>query len=122
MAGDKPLIVIIEDDPSAADALTLILEDWGAEVVHDLNPTQAMAKLGQRVDAISWIITDFHLGPGPDGVSLVQTLTAAAPRARVLVLSGSSHGRANSVAAQAGFEIMRKPARAEAIVAWLERG
>lgn len=122
MNAAKPLVVIIEDDHSAADALALILSDWGAEVVHRTSSAEALAALGQRAEAVRWIITDFHLGPGPTGVSFTPTLKAAAPQARILVLSGSSHGRANAEAAAAGLEIMRKPARAEAIVAWLERG
>ena len=122
MSAARPLVVIIEDDKHSADALALILTDWGADVVHGASPKEALEALGSRADAVGWIITDFHLGPGPDGVSLLPTLARAAPRARILVLSGSSHGRANSAAARAGLELMRKPARAEAIVAWLERG
>jgi ActR/RegA family two-component response regulator len=122
MSPAKPLVVIVEDNSSSAEALTLILRDWGADVVHGVSPDAALETLGARASKVGWIITDFHLGPGADGVSLVRTLAAAAPRARILVLSGSSHGRANAAAVKAGFEIMRKPARADAIVAWLERG
>jgi ActR/RegA family two-component response regulator len=61
------------------------------------------------------------LGAEPDGITLVRRLTQSAPQARVLVLSGSFQGRATAAAARAGFEVMNKPARAGAIVAWLER-
>jgi ActR/RegA family two-component response regulator len=74
----------------------------------------------ERVREIGWVITDFHLGPGPDGVTLISNLAAQAPQARVLVLSGSFHGRATAAAQRAGFEVMQKPANARAIVAWLE--
>jgi DNA-binding NtrC family response regulator len=121
MPTGKPLALIIEDDPGSAEALALILRDWGAEVLHGANSEGVAAALGRYASDVRWIITDFHLGAGPDGVTLVQTLARSAPQARILVLSGSFHGRATAAAADAGFEVIQKPARAEAIVAWLER-
>jgi CheY-like chemotaxis protein len=120
MSASKPLALIIEDDPGSAEALSLILRDWGADVAHAASDGAIEAYKGRFAD-LRWIITDFHLGAGPDGVTLVQRLAGFAPQARVLVLSGSFHGRATAAAADAGFEVMQKPARAEAIVAWLER-
>lgn len=117
----KPLVAIVEDDADSAEALEMILRDWGADVVAGSDPNGVVEALGKRSSEVGWIITDFHLGPGPDGVTLVRSLSAAVPQARVLVLSGSFHGRACVAAAQAGFDVMQKPARADLIVAWLER-
>lgn len=99
----------------------MILSDWGAEVISGAS-ADTIAPLSPNFSRLRWIITDFHLGTGPDGVSVVRGLKQSAPRARVLVLSGSFHGRAAIEAQAAGFEVMQKPARAETIVAWLERG
>lgn len=120
MAPAKPLALIIEDDANSAEALAFILRDWGAEVAHATGG-EALKALEARLGDVRWIITDFHLGAGADGVTLVRRLSRLAPQARVLVLSGSFHGRATAEAATAGFEVMQKPARADAIVAWLER-
>lgn len=120
-AAAKPLALIIEDDAPSAEALSLILSDWGAEVISG-DSADAIAPLSTHFSRLRWIITDFHLGTGPDGVSVVRELKPSAPCARVLVLSGSFHGRAAVAAQKAGFEVLQKPARAETIVAWLERG
>lgn len=120
MSVPKPLALIIEDDADSSEALGFILRDWGADVIAARDEAGVDA-LGDRVGQVSFIITDFHLGRGADGVTLVQRLTQAAPRARVLVLSGSFHGRAPDAAAAAGLDVMQKPARAEAIIAWLDR-
>jgi DNA-binding NtrC family response regulator len=117
----KPLVLVIEDDAAAAESLLLILRDWGAEVAHGQNGEAVLADLGHRLGEVRWIITDFHLGSGADGVTLVKHLRTLAPDARVLVLSGSFSGRATLDAAKAGFEVMHKPARAKAIIDWLER-
>lgn len=121
MNGQAPLVAVLEDDAGSAEALAMILNDWGADVVHGAALDPLVASLGPRLSEVRYIITDFHLGDGPDGVSLVLALASATPHARVLVLSGSFHGRASAAAARAGFDVMQKPARAEAIVAWLER-
>ncbi len=121
MAKARPLALIIEDNPASAEALAFILNDWGADVVHAQDGAEAKAVIAPRLDDLNWIITDFHLGDGADGISVVKRLSRAAPQARVLVLSGSFHGRATTAADLAGYEVMQKPARAEAIVAWLER-
>jgi ActR/RegA family two-component response regulator len=117
----KPLALVIEDDANAAESLLLILRDWGAEVVHGLNGDTVLAAVGTRLGEVRWIITDFHLGSGSDGVTVVKRLRDSAPDARVLVLSGSFSGSATADAAKAGFEVMHKPARAKAIIDWLER-
>lgn len=121
MASIKPLALIIEDDEPSAEALSLILSDWGAAVLRAAD-AEALPSVQPHLAALRWIITDFHLGAGPDGVTLVRKLAQSAPDARILVLSGSFHGRATAAAAEAGFEVMQKPARADAIVSWLERG
>jgi CheY-like chemotaxis protein len=120
MTPAKPLVLIVEDDPASAEALRFILIDWGAEVIHAAQES-ALPALAPRLADIAYIITDFHLGDGADGVTLVQTLAQFAPQARVLVLSGSFHGRAQEAAIQAGLEVMQKPARANSIIEWLER-
>ena len=114
------LVLLVEDDAAAAEALLLILRDWGAEVIHGPGG-DALAAVNGRLNEVRWIITDFNLGKGEDGISLVKRLRTAAPTARVLVLSGSFTGRATAEAAQAGFDVMQKPARAKSIIEWLER-
>ena len=119
MAGARPLIFLLEDDRSAADALELVLRDWGADVVHGVNVGEVLTAGGRR-DA-SMIITDFHLSDDTNGVSLARELRDHAPQARVLVLSGSTSGEAQRAANDAGYAFMRKPAAPKDIIAWLER-
>lgn len=121
MPSTKPLILVLEDDEASAEALSMILTDWGAEVVHAMNADAVSGAVGARLPDIRFIIADYNLGSGPDGVTLVQRLRQLTPQVRILVLSGSFHGRALDQAMGAGLEVMQKPAHAETILAWLER-
>jgi len=116
----SPIVVVIEDDPHSAEALALILRDWGAETFVGDRPEPVLRQLGERAAQISWIITDYHLGDGFTGIDAVRTLLAVAPDARVLVLTGAFDGRGEMRSAAAGLDIIFKPAGADAIVAWLE--
>lgn len=121
MTREKPFVLLIEDDAASAEALGMILRDWGADVAHAEHAGTLPAALGDRSTTVRYIITDYHLGPGPDGITLAKAISAGAPGSRVLVLSGSFNGKATIAAERAGFELMHKPARADAILAWLER-
>jgi CheY-like chemotaxis protein len=121
MSQAKPLALVLEDDPSASEALALLLQDWGAEVVLGVDAVAAMAAVAARTEQLRWIITDYHLGPGADGVSAARLIATIAPKARVLVLTGAPSPQVERHATSAGFEILSKPAPAETILAWLER-
>jgi DNA-binding response OmpR family regulator len=122
MPNDKVrLILLIEDDAAAAEALLLILRDWGAEVIVSHDGASFPTSARERMSEVRWIITDLHLGDGEDGITRVQRLRGAAPNARVLVLSGSFTGQTTSQAVEAGFDVIDKPAHAKSIIEWLER-
>ncbi len=117
----RPLILLLEDDAAAAEALQLVLRDWGADVVHGLDAEQVFSAAGARASGASMIITDFHLGAEVNGVSLARQLREIAPGARVLVLSGSVSGEAQRAATDAGYAFIRKPALPRTIIDWLEQ-
>lgn len=119
MAHERPLVLLIEDDAASAEALELVLRDWGADVVHGIDADLVCAAAGARACQASLIITDFELGPRGDGVSVAQKLRDSAPNARVLVLSGN--GEARRAANDAGYAFMPKPTRARSIIDWIEQ-
>ncbi len=120
MTANKPLVVVIEDDLTSAEALAMVLRDWGGEPAHFLCAEDAATELGPRVAEIDFIITDYHIGPGIDAVAGARALQTQATRARILVLSGSFHGRAAMASEIAGLPLIHKPADAASILAWLE--
>lgn len=120
MDRNKPFVLVLEDDPVSAEALTLVLQDWGAEVAHVSNASQLDRVLDNRVAEIQFIIADYDLGEGPNGVAIANDLLTRTQKVRVLVLSGTLRARSDIAARNAGFAMMQKPARADAIVAWLE--
>ena len=122
MPKQRPLILLLEDDAASAEALQLMLRDWGADVIHGLNADEVSAAAGERASQADIIIADFHLGAGRDGVTMASQLRQSALGARVLVLSGSTNDDAQCAAARASYTFMRKPALPRDIIAWLDAG
>ncbi len=120
MHSATPLAVVIEDDADAADALGLLLGDFGAHAIVGSRRDDIVASLEARETAVRWIIADYDLGPGQTGIAMARDLRRSMPQARVLVLTGALSDRSERDAKAAGYEIMRKPASADDIVSWLE--
>ncbi|MBL8545036.1 MAG: response regulator [Hyphomonadaceae bacterium] len=116
----RPLILLLEDDKASAEAMEIVLRDWGADVVHGADAEDVVSAAGTRASSARMIITDFHL-PVADGVSAARQIRKRAPDARVLVLSGSLNNDARRAAKGAGYAFMPKPAPTRDIIAWLER-
>lgn len=120
MRAKRPLILLLEDDAPSAEAMQLVLRDWGADVVHGANARNVASAAGSRAASALVIIADFNL-PAANGVAAAKQLRKRAPGARVLVLSGSLSNDARRAAKGAGYAFLPKPASTRDIIAWLER-
>lgn len=114
-----PIIAILEDDEASADALSLIVADWGAEPIKAMKAEAILAELGADTARLTWIIADFNIVDCPNGVEAAHAIRTICPHARVLILTGTFHQRGEEIARDAGFDVMFKPARAEDIITWL---
>ncbi len=120
MPAIRPLILLLEDHDASAEAMEIVLRDWGADVVNGADAEDVASAAGTRASSAHVIITDFHLSAA-DGVAAASQLRKRAPNARVLVLSGSLNNDARRAAKGAGYTFMQKPAPTRDIIAWLER-
>jgi DNA-binding NtrC family response regulator len=68
-AGERPLILLIEDDQGMADALSMLLEDWGFAYIAADSPGAAVRSLGPRIKDVRALITDLQLRDGFTGLS-----------------------------------------------------
>jgi two-component system nitrogen regulation response regulator GlnG len=110
----KPALLIVDDDPLIADTL-------GYFLAADF----AVAAAGSRAEALDWLraretppalaLIDLGLPPVPhrpqEGFTLIGELLAAAPRIRIVVLSGQNDSaNARHARALGAVEFVAKPA------------
>ena len=76
-------VLLVDDDRTGLEFRRLIFEQAGHEVAAAASPEEALA-----APAADAVILDLYLPQLEDGLALIRELRRAAPRARIIVLSG----------------------------------
>ena len=73
----RPLVIIIENDRTMADALGMLVHDWGFGVISAPSAKEVVRALGPAIKDVSAIITDYHLDEGFTGIKGASALAQA---------------------------------------------
>jgi DNA-binding NtrC family response regulator len=117
----SPLVLILEDDVRSADALAMLLADWGYECLQGETLEAVLPIVRDRAGEFRAVISDYHLASGTTGVDAAKAMKALGVAAPVLLLTGTLRGQARRTAADAGYRFMEKPAPPEHLKAWLQQ-
>jgi DNA-binding NtrC family response regulator len=113
------LVLVLEDDPGSAEALKILIEDWGFECAHGACFGELLPTIEARADDVCAILSDFHLQGGETGLEAIQQAAKAGVSAPVLLMTGTLRGKARRDAAAAGHRFMEKPVAPDRLRAWL---
>lgn len=91
--------LLVEDDPKAAETVTIILTKLGYDVTACSSGEQALQTM--KGSFFDLLLTDYELGAGMDGMTLLDQVKDVAPRTELILMSGKLSGR----------EVMLKGAR-----------
>jgi DNA-binding NtrC family response regulator len=119
--GTAGLVIVLEDDRRSAEALALLLGDWGYECLHGEALDEVLPFIRLRAGEIRAVISDYHLRGGTTGIEAARTIEASGVAAPVLLLTGTLRGGARQAASAAGYRFMEKPVAPERLKAWLDR-
>jgi DNA-binding response OmpR family regulator len=100
-------ILLVEDDPTLAPFLQMVLSESGAEVKVVLDPAHAPDEL-KALGSLDVLVTDVVL-PGKSGFQLAAEISAAHPKARVLFMSGFGDPEIGARDLLAPFDTLLKP-------------
>ena len=115
--GQKPVILVVEDQPDERFLAATLLEDTGFTVIEAETADRALAILNDRADEVSVVFSDVRT-PGPiGGFELARIIGVTWPRVRVLLTSGDAGDQPSDLRVSATF--IPKPWRAEDILAWV---
>jgi len=117
------LILVVDDDPSTRELLTVVLTRCDARVVAAGSAAAAFDALQREVPAL--VVADIGM-PGEDGLSLMRRIRALPAgrggRVPALALSAYARGEDKERARQSGFdEFLAKPAAPADVVRSVER-
>ena len=86
---DRPRVLLLDDEDNVRMSLAMILEDEGYEVVDAASVPEARAALEESPN-FDVVILDRRVGR-EQGTDLIPEVRRAAPRAAVIILSGSTN-------------------------------
>jgi DNA-binding NtrC family response regulator len=104
---DKGKILVIDDEPSVADALRIILEDDGHEVAVALTGLQGLELVRQR--SFDVVVSDLRL-PDITGLDVLDAICRGCPRCVVIIItSQNTTNLLDESKVCAPFDVLQKP-------------
>jgi two-component system response regulator GlrR len=113
-ARDKTQILVIDDEPSVADALRLILEDSGYEVTVAATARAGLELVRRRRFAV--VVSDVRL-PDATGLEVLAAVRRESPRCGVILITAQRTPSLLTEARSGGaFAVLEKPFSLRAVL------
>jgi two-component system, sensor histidine kinase len=105
-------ILIVENDPSSAEAMALLLERWGCDVAKTISTSDALERIGALGGPPDAIIADLHLDRDESGLEAVNAIRQQV-RSEIpaMIVTADYSEEAAREAAVYGFELLKKPVK-----------
>ena len=105
-------ILLIEHDPSSAEAMAALLEKWGCDVATTISAADAMERIGALGEPPDAIIADLHLDSGENGLDAVNAIREQIKiDVPAIIVTADYSTDAEKEAAIYGLELLRKPVK-----------
>ncbi|MCP4820772.1 MAG: response regulator, partial [Shimia sp.] len=121
---DTPLthriILLVENDADLRNAISMTLENWGADVLACEGQAEAIALLQEIDIAPDVILADYQLDHGDTGVSLIATLRATYGPLPAIVITANREPAVRAAAAALSAQVLYKPLDLDALRTALE--
>ena len=105
---DRPLVLLVEDDPDVRRVIRLQLVGLGYPVIEADHAADALLLLAS-VPTVGILISDVVMPGGMDGRALCAAASQRAPKVKSLLISGHSDGGAASSAKAGSAPLLKKP-------------
>jgi two-component system response regulator HydG len=111
----QPQLLIVEDEPSVREALSVLFKRNGFEVVSSGSGEEAIARLNDN-GPVDLVITDLRL-PGRDGIAVLKAARAQDPLAKVILITAQGDEEFAMQACNEGaFRYLKKPYKNQELV------
>lgn len=112
-------VLLVEDDAAVRDALTLRLQQWGAQVRAFDGMAGLVAGLPGLTQRVDLVVTDNRL-PGGSAMRVVDAVRQHAGGVAALVVTGDTSPQELAALLDTGLPVLHKPFRAEQLLVAIE--
>jgi CheY-like chemotaxis protein len=109
-AQSSQMVLVVDDEEPIREGLRLLLQEWGFEVMTAADAAQAEEAVGMLEGRVDLVLTDLHLGPGPDGLAVIASVRRLCGRdvPAVLVTGDAAPDQVHDIAL-GGDPVLFKP-------------
>jgi CheY-like chemotaxis protein/anti-sigma regulatory factor (Ser/Thr protein kinase) len=105
-------ILLIENDPSGAEAMAALLERWGCDVATTRSTADALQRLSELGGAPDAIVADLHLDHGESGLAAVEEIRQSMKMdVPAMIITADYSEKAAREASLHGLEVIKKPVK-----------
>ncbi len=87
----KPVVLVVEDNPSVREVAAAMIEEMGYDVVVAASGAEGLKAIGECLD-IDLVLSDVIMAGGMNGPEMAQKALAIRPELKVLFMSGYAPG------------------------------
>jgi CheY-like chemotaxis protein len=114
------LVVAIDDDALALDAIGGLLRSWGLRVVSAASESAALAQLAELEQRPDLLICDYNLSEATTGIEVIARLRREFAIPAILISGDAAPGLVREVD-RSGYQVLHKPVDPKALHALLKR-
>lgn len=107
------LILLVEDNPHLAQAITAMIEGFGNTVIHAHTSEEALSILSEIQLVPDAILVDYQLGAGQNGADLVQEIAQRYGPVPAAIISAERSRALRETCKQLGVQLVPKPIEKE---------
>jgi signal transduction histidine kinase/ActR/RegA family two-component response regulator len=88
-------ILVVDDEEPIREGLLMLLQEWGFQAMTAANALQAEQAVTALEGRVDLVLSDLHLGGGPDGVEVIANVRRLCGRdiPAILVTGDTAHGQ-----------------------------
>ena len=103
-------VLVIDDEESIRLGLQLLLEEWGYETIIAATAGEAADAVRARAMPPDLILSDLHLGDGPDGIAAIRAVRElCALQVPAILVTGDTSREELRRATESGHTVLFKP-------------
>jgi CheY-like chemotaxis protein len=104
------MVLVVDDEEAIREGLRALLQEWGYHVMTAADGVQAESAVTSLEGRVDLVLSDLHLGDGPDGAEVIENIRRLCGRdvPAVLVTGETARDDVGRVAAS-GDPVLFKP-------------